>query len=71
MLCVGVDFGTSNSSAAVYDGSSIRLLPLDSCGSRSVCDAFAHLHRTLGRRLVWPERPVALPGAEHRSSGPL
>jgi hypothetical chaperone protein len=29
MLCVGVDFGTSNSSAAVYDGSAIRLLPLD------------------------------------------
>src|SRR5215510_14742979 len=29
MLCVGVDFGTSNSSAAVYDGSSIRLLPID------------------------------------------
>jgi hypothetical chaperone protein len=29
MLCVGIDFGTSNSSAAVYDGSSIRLLPLD------------------------------------------
>jgi hypothetical chaperone protein len=29
MLCVGVDFGTSNSSAAVYDGRSIRLLPLD------------------------------------------
>jgi hypothetical chaperone protein len=29
MLCVGVDFGTSNSSAAVYDGRSIHLLPLD------------------------------------------
>src|SRR4029453_13657690 len=29
MLCVGVDFGTSNSSAAVYDGNLIRLLPLD------------------------------------------
>jgi hypothetical chaperone protein len=29
MLCVGVDFGTSNSSAAVYDGRSIRLIPLD------------------------------------------
>jgi hypothetical chaperone protein len=29
MLYVGVDFGTSNSSAAVYDGRSIRLLPLD------------------------------------------
>src|SRR5687768_6202300 len=29
MLCVGVDFGTSNSSAAVYDGSTIHLLPLD------------------------------------------
>jgi hypothetical chaperone protein len=29
MLCVGVDFGTSNSSAAVYDGGSIHLLPLD------------------------------------------
>jgi hypothetical chaperone protein len=29
MLCVGVDFGTSNSSAAVYDGRSVRLLPLD------------------------------------------
>jgi hypothetical chaperone protein len=33
MLWVGVDFGTSNSSAAVYDGSSIRLLPLDSAAS--------------------------------------
>lgn len=29
MLCVGVDFGTSNSSAAVYDGRIIHLLPLD------------------------------------------
>ena len=29
MLCVGVDFGTSNSSVAVYDGRSICLLPLD------------------------------------------
>jgi hypothetical chaperone protein len=29
VLCVGVDFGTSNSSAAVYDGRAIRLLPLD------------------------------------------
>jgi hypothetical chaperone protein len=29
MLCVGIDFGTSNSSAAAYDGRSIRLLPLD------------------------------------------
>jgi hypothetical chaperone protein len=29
MLCVGVDFGTSNSSAAVYDGTSVHLLPLD------------------------------------------
>jgi hypothetical chaperone protein len=33
MLWVGVDFGTSNSSAAVYDGSSIRLLPLDQAAS--------------------------------------
>jgi hypothetical chaperone protein len=33
MLCVGVDFGTSNSSAAVYDGRSIRLLPLDHAAS--------------------------------------
>jgi hypothetical chaperone protein len=33
MLCVGVDFGTSNSSAAVYDGHSIRLLPLDRAGA--------------------------------------
>jgi hypothetical chaperone protein len=33
MLWVGVDFGTSNSSAAVYDGSSIRLLPLDHAAS--------------------------------------
>jgi hypothetical chaperone protein len=29
MLCVGVDFGTSNSSAAVYDGRALHLLPLD------------------------------------------
>ena len=29
MVCVGIDFGTSNSSAAVYDGRVIRLLPLD------------------------------------------
>ena len=33
MLCVGVDFGTSNSSAAVYDGGVIRLLPLDRSAS--------------------------------------
>jgi hypothetical chaperone protein len=33
MLCVGVDFGTSNSSAAVYDGRSVRLLPLDHAAS--------------------------------------
>ena len=29
MLSVGIDFGTSNSSAAVYDGRSVRLLSLD------------------------------------------
>jgi hypothetical chaperone protein len=29
MLCVGVDFGTSNSSVAVHDGRTVRLLPLD------------------------------------------
>jgi hypothetical chaperone protein len=29
MLGIGIDFGTSNSSVAVYDGSSVRLLPLD------------------------------------------
>jgi hypothetical chaperone protein len=33
MLCVGIDFGTSNSSAAVYDGRSIHLLPLDHAAS--------------------------------------
>jgi hypothetical chaperone protein len=33
MLCVGVDFGTSNSSAAVYDSRVIRLLPLDHAAS--------------------------------------
>jgi len=29
MLSIGIDFGTSNSSVAVYDGDSVRLLPLD------------------------------------------
>src|ERR1700694_5848918 len=29
MLSIGIDFGTSNSSVAAYDGSSVRLLPLD------------------------------------------
>lgn len=29
MLSIGIDFGTSNSSVAVYDGTSVRLLPLD------------------------------------------
>lgn len=29
MLSVGIDFGTSNSSVAVYDGQSVSLLPLD------------------------------------------
>src|SRR5919109_976568 len=33
MLCVGVDFGTSNSSAAVYDGRATHLLPLDHTAS--------------------------------------
>ncbi|HZU76851.1 MAG TPA: Hsp70 family protein, partial [Dehalococcoidia bacterium] len=28
-LSVGLDFGTSNSSVAVYDGTRLRLLPLD------------------------------------------
>src|SRR5690348_13620759 len=28
-VSVGLDFGTSNSSVAVYDGSSLRLVPLD------------------------------------------
>lgn len=46
MLCVGVDFGTSNSSAAVYDGRSIRLLPLD----RDVADP------CVMRSLVYIER---------------
>ncbi len=29
MLSIGIDFGTSNSSVAAFDGTSIRLLPLD------------------------------------------
>jgi hypothetical chaperone protein len=29
MLSIGIDFGTSNSSVAVFDGSTLRLLPLD------------------------------------------
>ena len=29
MLSIGIDFGTSNSSVAVFDGQSTRLLPLD------------------------------------------
>ena len=29
MLSIGIDFGTSNSSVAAYDGRSVRLLPLD------------------------------------------
>ena len=29
MLCVGVDFGTSNSGVAVYDGQCVQLLPVD------------------------------------------
>ncbi|MPZ48064.1 MAG: hypothetical protein GEU75_01920 [Dehalococcoidia bacterium] len=29
MLSVGIDFGTTNSSVAVYDGASVRLLPID------------------------------------------
>ena len=29
MLSIGIDFGTSNSSVAVFDGTSLRLLPLD------------------------------------------
>jgi hypothetical chaperone protein len=29
MLSIGIDFGTSNSSMAAYDGTSVRLLPLD------------------------------------------
>ncbi len=29
MLSIGIDFGTSNSSVAVFDGSAVRLLPLD------------------------------------------
>jgi hypothetical chaperone protein len=31
---VGLDFGTSNSSVAVYDGQQIRLLPIDNHGER-------------------------------------
>jgi hypothetical chaperone protein len=29
MISIGIDFGTSNSSIAVFDGASVRLLPLD------------------------------------------
>jgi len=29
MLSIGIDFGTSNSSVAAFDGSAVRLLPLD------------------------------------------
>ena len=32
MLSIGIDFGTSNSSVAAYDGQTIRLLPLDGHG---------------------------------------
>ena len=28
-LKVGIDFGTSNSGVAIYDGSQVRLLPID------------------------------------------
>jgi hypothetical chaperone protein len=34
MMRVGLDFGTTNSSAAVYDGSRLTLLPLDPVNSR-------------------------------------
>ncbi len=29
---IGIDFGTTNSSAAIYDGQSVRMLPIDRCG---------------------------------------
>src|SRR6266571_8978606 len=29
MISVGLDFGTSNSSVAVYDGATVRMVPLD------------------------------------------
>jgi hypothetical chaperone protein len=47
MLCVGVDFGTSNSSAAVYDGSVIRLLPLDrEAGDPCVMRSLVYIERS-------------------------
>jgi hypothetical chaperone protein len=47
MLSVGVDFGTSNSSAAVFDGATIRLLPIDtSATDPRVMRSLVYIERT-------------------------
>jgi hypothetical chaperone protein len=47
MLSVGVDFGTSNSSAAVFDGATIRLLPIDaSAADPRVMRSLVYIERT-------------------------
>ena len=48
-LSVGLDFGTSNSSAAVYDGARVTLVPLDSAApDPSVMRTLLYLARTGG-----------------------
>lgn len=45
MIGVGIDFGTSNSAAAWYDGETIRLVPLES--SAEIMPTATHLDRDL------------------------
>jgi len=54
-LSVGLDFGTSNSSVAVYDGSTLRLVPLDPVAREpSVMRSVLYLTRA-GERYVGQE----------------
>ena len=45
MIGVGIDFGTSNSVAALYDGQSVRLIPLEA--GEAVMPTATHLDREL------------------------
>ena len=45
MIGIGLDFGTSNSAAAWYDGEKVRMIPLEKCDA--IMPTAMHLDREL------------------------
>ena len=61
MLSIGIDFGTSNSSVAAYDGQTVRLLPLDHHGrSRKMRSVASSMKRSQSRAADQGEETTAI-----------